>query len=155
MNFGGKYIYNDDKEKSKYNEVCERMLAELVRSIVIILLAILVGYSVFVLGFLHAILFGNTRVTVFSTELPFFDINSNFGYGINILEQLIVAAVSLSGNISIEVAACIAYNVISISPELIHLEAGELENELKSNGINLGAVKRLRHILMRVHDAYG
>lgn len=152
INFGGNYIYKDDKEPTKYNALCERMIKALIRSVVITMAAIAVSYSTFGASSLYFIIFEGARVTFLGTELPFFDINSDFGYMMNMFEQSVLTFGAIMSNTTIEIGACITNNAVEAVPEIIHLESEELTDDLMSNGMTSSATLRVRNMLVIVQD---
>lgn len=155
VNYAGKYIYMDDEKPSKYIEHCERMVADLAKSVIIIVPAIIVSYTAMGVGVFYALIFEGKRVALLGIEIPFVDITTDDGYMITLAQQSFVACVSVLGNIAIEIGACIAYNTVSFYPGLIHIESDELKSELESSGMGLGASARVRNIFMQVQDLDG
>lgn len=153
--FGGKYIYKDDKEPTKYNAMCEKMIYNLIQDVIFIVNAILFSYATFLSGTLYAFFYKKTSVTLLGTELPFLDNDSLVVYGINMVIQLIVAGVGILATVGIEVGACMAYNTVETIPELIQLESAELLEELQSNGMSLVAKMRVRNVFMQLQDLDG
>lgn len=47
INFGGKYIYNDDNLRTKYNAMCEKMIVDLIKDLIVIVNAIFFSYMTF------------------------------------------------------------------------------------------------------------
>lgn len=155
VTYTGKHFYKDDKEPSKYNEHCEEMVAALVKSIIIIVPAIIISYTAIGVGVFYALVFEGKRLSPLGIEVPFVDINTDGGYMVTLVLQSFVSVVAFLGTIGIEVGACLAYNTESFYPGLIHMESDELENELKSNGMSLRAEKRIRNIFMLLLDFDG
>lgn len=155
MNFGRKYIYTDDTKQSKYNSLCDKMVERLLINVIVVVFCIIVSYSLMGFISLYYIVIKRTGVTFFSTEIPFVDIRSNFGYAFNLLVQVFLGFVMLMANICIEIGACLTYNSVTAIPQVIHLEVEELRTELHSNGMSLTAKLRLRKILMKLQDFDG
>lgn len=152
MNFGRRYIYEDDAAPSKYNTLCEKMIAKLIRNIIMILAGLLGSYTLIGCGAFYAMVLFGERITFLGTELPFVDGNTVNGFLINMLEQILLICSSIVGNITIEVGECCVHNAFEAIPEIIHLECIELNSELCSNGVSLVAKMRLRNISMKVQD---
>lgn len=152
VNFGGKYIYKDDKKTSKYNTLCEKMVGALIKNVFATLTAITISYCTFGASPLYVIIFEGAHVTFLSTELPFVDINTNIGYAINMIEQFILTFGAVVSNTTIEIGACLVNNTVTAVPELFHFESDELETELRSNGMSLNAKLRVRNMLVLIQD---
>lgn len=103
LNFGGKYIYRDDKRPSKYNTVCQKMVDQLVLTVSI--LAFMNIFSHALLGILpfYLIIFKGVRVTVMGLELPFLEPGSDIGFAVNLLVQSVLGIVSIVALIAFQV----------------------------------------------------
>lgn len=152
VNYGRRYIYEDDATPSKYHSLCEAMIVKLVRNTVIITVLLLTSYAVVGCGALYTIIFGESRITFVGTEIPFVDGNTDIGFLINMMEQSFLTIVSLTGNIAIEIGVSLVHNAFEMIPEIIHYDFEEFNIELNLNGMSLNAKMRLRNIFMKVQD---
>lgn len=155
MNFGGKFIYEDDASPSKYHTLCERMIAKLLRNIILISSAILIAHTLAGCGTLYAIVLHGDRITFLATEMAFVDGSTVTGFVINMMEQLLLIFISLTSNFANEIGVCLVHNAFEAIPEVIHLDSEELKTELNLNGVSLNARMRLRNIFMKVQDFNG
>lgn len=155
INFGGKYIFTDDKAPSKYNTLCEKMIQKLVQNVVVTVILIILSYLLFGASSLYVIIFRHNRVTLIGTEIPFLPSDTDFGYAMNMIQQLILTWVSLTANITIEIGDCLTQNTVEVIPEIIHLESEELAKEMRLNGMSWRTKAQLRGILLRVQDFSG
>lgn len=142
-------------EPSKYYNFCENMIKALIRNVIFTMSAVFISYFTFGAGSLYVIIFKGERVTFLGTELPFFDINTNFGYAINMFEQFVLTVGAVTANTTIEIGSCIVNNSIEAIPGIIRLQSEDLEDDLKSNGMSLSAKHRLRNVLMQLQDFNG
>lgn len=152
VNFGQKYIYQDDNKPSNYNTLCEKMIVKLIGNTTIIMVSILIAYSIIGCNALYVFIFDGTRLTFVGTEIPFVDINTDTGFLINIVEQFFLTSVSLTANITIEIGVCLVHNAFEMIPSLMQFDSDELKNELQLNGMSSNAKMRLRNIFMKVQD---
>lgn len=145
----------DDKEPSKYNALCDRMVDNLVKHVIIVLNLLFLSYFTIGMSSLYLIVFKHKHATILGTEIPYFESNTNLGFAVNIFEQFLLACLSVMANFTIEIGDCLINNTISTIPEIIHLESDDLETELKSNGMTSNATLQVRNILMRIQDFDG
>lgn len=139
---------------SKYNLLCEKMVGNLVKETLTVLGLLITSYVALGLGTMYVIIFQHSRATFFGIEIAFLERDSDVGYAMNLFIQLIMSAVALIANISIEIGECLATNAVEAIPEIIQFDIGEFEIELQSNGMSLIAIMRMRSILLKVHDYY-
>lgn len=152
LNFGGQYIYMDNDQRAELRLVHEKMINRLVQNTVIVVCLIVLAFGMIGAIETYLIIFDGARVTLLGTELPFFDENSNIGFWLNISIQTVIAAVGMCGCLAIEIGAALIFNAILAIPHLIHVDLGELESELNSNGITWLAKARLRNVFMKIQD---
>lgn len=155
LNFSGRNIYTDDTNPSEYNTLCEQLIKQLTKTVIIIVAAIVLSYCIMGFWPLYNMIFEEDRVTFLNTEIPFLDINTDFGYSINLLIQSIIIAVTLLASISIEIGACLTYNAVTAVPAIIHFEIQELQSDLNLNGKSCSAKFRMKRILMKLQDFHG
>lgn len=155
ISVGGKYIYGENVESSKYRTLCDKMVEKLLRDVTLVIGLMLGSFGLYGLGVLYDIVVNHSRATFLSTVLPFFEKDSNIGYALNLSIQGAMICAGLLAMVTIEIGACLVVNAALAIPEIIHLDADELETELNLNGMNLIAQLRLRNIIMQVIDFYG
>lgn len=155
LNFGGKFIYLDNKNLTKYNQICEKNLRKMVKLVITVVAMIVISHALAIIGPIHAFISQNNRVTLMGTELPFFEKDSDLGFMINLCQQTIIGIYAILGNICVEMGPCIINNVVAIIPDLIQLNLNDLSNELETNGMCLSSKIRLRNVLIQVQDFDG
>lgn len=82
----------------------------------------------------YLIFFKGVRITFLSSELPFVDNDSDFGFWLNILMQSFLAILGLVACFTIEIGVSLILNTIIAIPHLMHVDLDALETELKLNG---------------------
>lgn len=152
INFGGKYIYSDGEQSMEYIAVCDRSTRKLINNVSIVVALIIISHLLFVAGPFYAYFSQDIRITPMATELPFLEKGSTHSFFMNLLQQFIVAMFTLSGNIAIEIMHAQINDTITITPQLIHLDLRQLENELHRSGMCLKVKARLRNVLIKVQD---
>lgn len=155
LNFGGRYIYTDDMQPSKYKTLCDKMVEQLLQSTFTIAAMIIIPHLLVGLVPFYLATFQNIRVSVMGIELPFFEPSSGIGYNENLSVQSAFGIVSIGVLLAIGIMVTLMFNNVIAIPELIHLELNNLENELNLNGMTLNAIIRLRNVLMKVQNFNG
>lgn len=155
INFGGRYIYLDDENSSKYSLVQKENVKRLERTSVILLVLITSAYFLYGLVPLYAFCFQNIRATPIATRLPYFDPQSNVGFAMNLLQQGIMVTYGMVGNFCIQTGVVLLINAIMAVPELLRVDLNELAKEVQLHGMSSRARNQLRHILMKIQDFDG
>lgn len=154
-NFGGRFIYMDNKHPTAYNNVCERYIKILLRNVSVIVALMILSHAMLIFGPLYAYYFQSIRLTPIATNLPYFEKDSDIEFGINLSIQAVMALLALAGSMSIEVVACLILNVVTIIPDLIQVNLIELADDVFTNGLNLNTIARLRNVLIQIQDFDG
>lgn len=151
---GGKYVYmkNDKNETPLLRLIRAKMIDSLIRNFVIVLSMATLAMGMLGIHSAYLILIKGVRITSFSTELPFVDNDSDFGYWLIILIQSLTAAVGFIGCLLIETGHCLIINVVTAVPYLIHVDLEALNTELYSNGLSLAVKARLQNVVMKILD---
>lgn len=152
LNFGGNFLYFNDKKSSNYTALCEESISQLTKSVAIILFLILLSHFMYGIGPLYVYLFHDIRITPIETELPFLDKVSNLGFTLNLIEQAILTAYELLGTMSVEICQCLINNAITFVPKVLHLDLDEISCDLNINGMNQKIKIRLRNVLIQLQD---
>lgn len=154
LEFGGKYIYIDQPESSKYRAMCEKNITKLIHHSVFIVVGIVTTFTLLGLDTMYEIVIQQNRVTFLSTELPFFETDSMIGYLVRLSMEAVLSVTAMVGLATHGIGDAIAYNAYSAIPDIISIDAEELEMELNSNGMTLFAKYQLRNIILKVQDLY-
>lgn len=90
----------------------------------------------------------------FPVLLPYTDIDSGTGISINLLNQLFIALVGVTGNIGIEIATCMFKNSIWASTVAIRHSIEEFSNDMETNAKTSKQILdyHFRNILMQTQD---
>lgn len=152
MNAGGRYIYMDGDDTSKYNAVREKLIEKFAREMVVILTLIFIALLMCGLPALYMLVFKRARITLLGIELPFFEKDSDIGFVLNLTMQAVIAVFGIVGMIAIEFGQNLIHHVVYSIPHLMHVDTEELGTELRTNGMSLAARAQLRNIFMKVQD---
>lgn len=151
-NFGGKYIYKDEKDATKYRNVCEKHIKILVITVSVIVSLMILSHAMLIIGPLFAYFSQGIRITPIATNLPYFEKDSDTEFVINLTLQAAMALIALGGSLSIEVVQCLIINTITIIPDLINLNLKEIADELFTKGMCSDTISRLRNVLIQIQD---
>lgn len=153
INFGGKYLYANDKGTSQYHTICDKFVIKLYKLTAVILCMICASFGLAGLSGLYAIIFVDHRYTFLGMELPFVDSSNSSGYLILLMYQTIVAFIFLVSSVAIEIGVVLVHNAFDLLPALIHLRSNELSSEINVNGRrSVNVLMRFRNICIQVQD---
>lgn len=98
-------------------------------------------------------LFTDDKEMIIPVILPFIDPETEHGFYINLISQLITSTFGAIGVPAIEVGTCIMKNTISTSAAIIENSLIEFKNGLESNGNFTDArTCQFRNIIMKIFD---
>lgn len=117
-----------------------------------VIFMLLLGFGMFVANVFYLIIFEGARVTIMGTELPFVDKDSDIGFWINILFQVLIGIVGVIACILVEIGAALVVKTVEAIPHLIRVDLEELATDLALNGSTLAAKARLRNVFMKIQD---
>lgn len=151
--FASNFLYaNSETSKSKYS-VCNRMAIDLVTSTSKVLVLIAFSFSFITCGPTYKNLFTDEREMIIPVILPFIDPETEMGFYINLISQLICLALGSLGIPSIEVITCILRNTISLSTAIIEDSLNELKNSLERDGnFSIEHAWQFRNIIIKILD---
>lgn len=152
INFGGKYIYQDINDGTKFNAVCDKSAKDLLRQVLIVVPLVIISYAQISIGAFYAYFVHGILTTPMGTLLPFTNDDSRLCFIINTCHQIFIAVFATLGSAGIEICACMINNVVTLTPKLILLNVEELENDLISDGWTLKTKSKLRNILIQIQD---
>lgn len=152
MNFGGRFIYNDNVHSPKLRLIQEKVINKLIQHILVVVFLAFLSIGTFVMDAFYLYFFEGIRSTILGFKLPFSNEDSENGFLLNNLFQCPFVLVGLIACSVVEISAALIINVIASTPSLIHFDLEELETELIFNGFNLMAKARLRNVFVKIQD---
>lgn len=155
--FTGEKIYRGFNQEStdNYMRVCEKNALNLLSSTIQKCLILCLGTSLFVLFPMVAFVFNNEIQLPVPVLFPFTNIDSVNGLVINMLNQLLIAFVAVSGNIGIEIRTCVLKNSIGVIAAATCHSIDELSEKLKRTAPRSETFfiqRYFRNILIQVQD---
>lgn len=154
--FAGEKIYTDSTDDCdlSYIRVCDQSAIKLLKSTTktmgIIAIGIIICVTFPILAF---VLYNDIQLPI-PVLLPFTDIESATGITLNLLNQLFISFIGITGNIGIEIATCLFKNSVWASTVAIRHSINDfsavIETSLKTPAKILDY--RFRNILMQVQD---
>lgn len=154
--FAGEKIYTDITEDCdpSYIRACDQSAIRLLKSTSKTIGIVVVSITIFLLFPIFAYILYNDIQLPVSVLFPFTDLDSRIGISINLLNQLFIALIGVTGNIGIEIATCMFKNSIWASTVAIRHSIKELSNVMETNAKT--SKQRLdyhfRNILMQTQD---
>lgn len=149
LNFGGKYIYDDNNAKTNYNLICSRSMDETLKRFITVLLCVMSSFLIALLGPIHAFIMNGERTSLLGARLPFVEKDSDLEFTLLIMIQTISGFCGISGNIAIETSYNLDMNVFKITTELIELEIEKLSSDLETETLT---ESQMKHRLCRIFD---
>lgn len=154
IEFGGKYIYIDRLKSPKYRAMCEKYITKLVHHSLFMIFVVATTSLLIGLCTMIEIVIYHRRVTPLGTELPFFEKDSIIGYLVRLFSETLLGLIGTVAIITNEIGAALASNAYSAIPDIINIDAGEIESELHSNGMSSIVSWRLRNVIMKIQVFY-
>lgn len=150
--FCGLYFYQTDAQSPRYKMLRMKHIDKFLSNLLIILSLIVIGHFFIVLGLIYELFCQHNRVTLMAIHLPFFDEDSDIGFTLNTILQLIMGLYAFFGSIAIEIASCMINDTITVTPELIQYNLTEFHEEFHGNGINQKSICLLRNCFVQIQD---
>lgn len=151
-NFCGDYFYKCDTESTDYNALRTRHIDELLKHMLIVLPLMIISHVIVIVAPIHELLFQHIRTTPIGLHLPILEKDSDLEFTLNMILQMIMTFYALFGSVAIEIASCMINNTIKLVPHLIRFNLREFRGELKTNGMGITAIARLRNIFVQIQD---
>lgn len=126
--FGGRYIYQDNHDKSEYNQICSKHIDKAIQEFFIKMGIIFVSYLFAVVGPVQAYVLYGTKTTTTEAHFPFLEPKSNEEFIANFLLQSTIAGHGILLYAGLEVMVSCIENVIGVIPRLVE---SELINTIK------------------------
>ena len=152
ITFSGKYIYTDDNASVQRNLVNNKHVDHLLKSFGIICTSLLMSYQTIIIGPVYAYYHDDLRINALGTHLPFFELNSDADFNVNMMIDGIIGVYTMLGGYAMELMAALVNNTISAMPDLIDLNLTEFFDEFKANGLNPKSIAKFRNTFLQIQD---
>lgn len=152
ITFSGKYIYTDENTPVARNIVNGKHVDHLLKTFSIICTAILMSYHAIIISPIYAYIHDGLRINALGTHLPFFELDSDADFNVNMLIDAAIGVCTMLGGYALELAAAIVNNTISAMPDLINLSLAGFFDAYKSNGIHCNSVAQFRNVFVQIQD---
>lgn len=153
MNFGGKYIYRDNHERTEYNRICSEQMDSTVKSYIIKMGAIWISFVVCIINPTYVYFAHGIKATTPELHWPFCEPESNAEFTANLLLQVAVAVHAIMMYFHSEVFLSLFANVVTIVPRLTKLDLTYAIQLWKSKSISkLELYERFRNVTLQSLD---
>lgn len=149
--FGGHHIYTTSKTTER-DKILDKRTVELLLNIIKITLAITVASISFIVYPIYEHFYRKKHTTILSFELPFTVPESDTGYSLNLINQLLVCYVGFFGNIGIEMLTCIINNNLYAAIDVVQNTIEDMDLILAKGKFNLETSLIFRNVLIRIQD---
>ena len=152
LNFGGSFIYQNENQSIKYRLICMKHAKKLIKSIVTDLPLMFTAHAIIFDVAIYAHYSQHIPINPFAINLPFFEKNSNVELFINMVFQSIMGAYAAIGCFGVEIGECLMNNTIIAIPDVIGFNLFNINDELKTNGMNFKSILQLRNTFRQIQD---
>lgn len=152
-NFGNDSIYAHYNSTPKTHEVCDKMAIDLLIRSIRVNGVIIFSYSLLVLAPLHKNFFTDEREMLLPVILPFIDPDTQLGFTINTINQMITVPMGIFVIPAAELTTCVITNIIQTTAALIENSLIEFKSLVKADkNFSNKCVLEFRNILMKIAD---
>lgn len=156
VNYGKKYIHNDNSDENDYNEICSRNMDATLKRFIIIVSIVCLSFVIALIGPLYAYTIHGTRKTLLSVRLPFVEKDSDLEYMLNIILQTWSGIAGFCGNVGIECGYNIIISSIKVTTQLIEMDIKSLSNNLEAETLTKTQIKnKLSMIFQKIDHTDG
>lgn len=126
----------------------------LIKSTIIILLAIALSSFAYLIYPICLYIFYNKRPLIIPIEIPFFDIETDFGYNGHLAFQIVINLITVFGNFAIEIVSALFVQNFIGAVDVVIGSFREIGSELKVNRkLTIDLKWKLRNNYIRIQDA--
>lgn len=152
MNFGGNYIYRNETQSTKFQNICAKCAKKLTKSILIGLPLMFITHAMILAVAAYAHYWQHIAITPLAIDLPFLEKDTNLELIVNMIFQLIMGFYAVMGCLSLEIGECLMNNTIVAMPDVIRFNLNEFNDEYETKGMNLTSILQLRNIFCQIQD---
>lgn len=154
INFGGKYIYQDNHMDTKYNRICSNQMDRTMKEFILKKIAIWCSFVCYNFYPTYVLFAYGTKTTTTELHWPFFEPKSNGEYLCNFGMQVTIGAHAILLYFVNEIYLSLMANVVTITPYLIECDFEETERLIKTNSMSkLKLYCRIRNITIQCLDS--
>lgn len=153
IDFGGRHIYQDNRDNTEYNEISSKQLNGTMRSFVIKMGTIFLSFIVAVIGPAQAYLSHGTKTTTIESHIPFLEPKSNSEFVANFLLQNLIAIHGILGYIGVEIVLSLYQDVVTVAPKLLTADLAHAIRQYEDKSITEQQLRmRIQNIVKQSHD---
>lgn len=119
MDFGGRFIYRDNREDNAYNRVCSKQMDTTMRSFIIKMITIYVSLSFGLFGPVYAYFTRGIKTTTTEMRIPLCEPKSNAEFMGNFVLQSMIAGSGILVYFGMETFLSLFEDVVAIAPKLV------------------------------------
>lgn len=129
ITFAGRYIYRDERDKTKYNKICSDHMDITARNFVLKVILMSVGGVSAVSGPIIAYFTDGIKTSTTDLLFPFIEEESDAHFITNLIFQFSIYFHAFFLYLVMEIAMVLIENVASLVPKLVKHESGKLIEE--------------------------
>lgn len=119
IDFGGKYIYQDNHNDTKYNRICSKQMDITMRRYLIKMGSIFISLFACLVNPIHVYFEQGIKTTTTECHWPFFETKSNAEFTANLVLQTIIAVHGYALFVFFEIFLSLFENVVTVTPRLV------------------------------------
>lgn len=149
--FGEKFIYAYQGNNKRVTKILNEGAWQLLWMSLTIFAAIIFSCLTFVSYPLYTYFFENARPMLIPVIFPYFDPETGAGYYLNVLNQLAISFIGMTGVIGIEFISSKIVNNVLIGVSIIEHALGDIADDF-STGQRSKGVSKMRNIVLQIQD---
>lgn len=152
LNFGGNYIYQNENQSIKFQQICAKHAKKLTESATTGLPIMLLTHVMILVVAAYAYYWQKILITPLALNLPFFQKDSKLEVVVNMVFQLTMGLHAVIGCLGLEIGECLFNNTIIAIPDVIQFNLSRINDECEANGMNLESILQLRNTFHQIQD---
>lgn len=151
--FATDYIYPDNRDNTKWNELCDLYGKKSIKMTILFVSFILLSTAQAMIGPMIEFMKTGNLITFLAIKLPFINEDIVWGFHLNLALQTTITTFGTIGGIAIETTSCIINNTVMLCSEIISLDCIQLGDDLEmETASKTKIVSKLRNIFMKYQD---
>lgn len=151
--FATDYIYPDDRDNTKWNELCDLYGKKSIKMTILFVSFILLSTAQAMIGPMIEFMKTGNLITFLAIKLPFINEDIVWGFHLNLALQTTITTFGTIGGIAIETTSFIINNTIMLCSEIISLDCIRLGDDLGMETASQNKIaSKLPKIFMKYQD---
>ncbi|XP_031636572.1 uncharacterized protein LOC116349321 [Contarinia nasturtii] len=151
LNTSRRHIYRDNRESTKYNQICEESISYSIKAYGIRMLVIMISFVGASAGPFYRYLDDGILVTLYSLKLPYFHDDLHTEFMINTFWQFFISIYGGLALFLIEGLLTLIDDTVTVSSNLCLMEFEELSDCLENESVTIHESReKLKNVFMKI-----